>query len=217
MSNQNPDEKQYGLNDAYAVETPEDNVDLYKNWASTYDDNFAQDRGYSYPAHIAQVLSALSNSNDTPVLDVGAGTGLVAQEILKNGDCTIDAIDISPEMLAQSESKGLYRSLIEADLSQALSLEDESYGAIVSAGTFTHGHVGPHALRELLRVAKSGALFCLGVNATAFDKYGFGSAFASLQAEGLISPLEFKGTNYYRNADDGHGSDMGLTAVFRKV
>lgn len=211
------DEKQYGLKDAYAVETPDDNIDLYRNWANNYDQTFARNRGYNYPAHIAEVLRERSGIEDSPILDVGAGTGLVAQEILNNADCVIDAIDISQEMLDQSMAKEIYRNHIQADLSKKLALANDVYGAIVSAGTFTHGHVGPQALRELLRVAKSGALFCLGVNATAFDGYGFGSAFAVLQAEGLISPLEFKKANYYCDANDQHAEDIGFTAVFRKI
>ena len=31
-----------GLNDAYSVKTPEDNIKLYKVWASSYDDDFAK-------------------------------------------------------------------------------------------------------------------------------------------------------------------------------
>ena len=119
-------------------------------------------------------------------------------------------------MLAQSRTKNLYRNYIEADLSKILPLTDDSYGGLVSAGTFTHGHVGPQALRELLRVAKVNALFCLGVNAKAFDHYQFGSAFAALQAEGLISPLEFVQAKYYQEADDANANDIGYTAVFRK-
>ena len=211
------DEKKYGLNDAYAVETPDDNVNLYKKWANNYDQSFAQERGYNYPTHIAQVLHATSGPEDSPILDVGAGTGLVAQEILKNGNYVIDAIDISEEMLAESSSKGIYRNHIQADLTHQLAIDSNIYGAIVSAGTFTHGHVGPKALRELLRIAKHKALFCIGVNATAFDHYGFGSAFAVLQAEGLISPLKFEKTNYYLDAKDQHTNDFGFTTIFRKT
>ena len=212
-----PSEKQYGLNDAYAVETPGDNVDLYKKWANNYDQTFAQQRGYNYPAHIAHVLHEFSEVGDNPILDVGAGTGLVAEQILTNGNRVIDAIDISEEMLTESITKGIYRNHIQADLTQKLALDNDVYGAIVSAGTFTHGHVGPQALFELLRVARPNALFCLGVNATAFDNYGFGSAFAALQADGLISPLEFEKTNYYLDATDQHANDIGFTAVFRKI
>jgi len=210
------EKKRLGLRDAYAVETPEDNLRLYHDWAETYDGEFATTRGYSYPRTLAELFADRANEVDSPVLDVGAGTGLVAQSLVERCAGPVDAIDISPEMLEVSRGKGVYRELIEADLTAALPLEDARYGGIVSAGTFTHGHVGPAALHELLRVSRTGALFCLGINATAFDKYGFGSAFAALQARGAISPLEFVETRYYDHADDDHADDVAYTAVFRK-
>jgi ubiquinone/menaquinone biosynthesis C-methylase UbiE len=73
----------------------------------------------------------------------------------------IDAIDISPEMLNIARLKNCYSKIIEADLTKRLLINDNHYGAIVSAGTFTHGHVGPDVLDELLRVTRSGALFFL--------------------------------------------------------
>jgi len=190
---------------------------LYKKWASSYDSAFAEVRAYSYPQHIAEVYKAFSNVKDAPILDVGAGTGLVAAELLKLGEYIVDAVDISPEMLDVSRKKKLYRSLIEADLSNPLAIEDETYGALLSAGTFTHGHVGPQAFKELLRIAKPNAIFCLGINAKAFDGYGFGSALAGLQADNYISPLEFVKANYYKQADDEHADDVGFTAIFRKT
>jgi predicted TPR repeat methyltransferase len=209
-------EKSYDLSEAHSVETPDDSKQLYRNWAQTYDASFAQRRGYSYPKHIAQVYKSYSSMSDDPILDVGAGTGLVAEELLKVSSSVIDAIDISPEMLQQSKAKDLYRDYIEADLSKELPLADSTYGAVVSAGTFTHGHVGPQAFNELIRVAKSNALFCIGVNAQVFDNNGFGSALAALQADDLISPIEFVKANFYQVALDHHAKDVGYTVVFRK-
>merc|ERR1711935_995845 len=100
-------------------------------------------------------------------------------------------MDISPEMLAVAEAKGLYRSTILADLTQTLPVMKSTYGGFVSSGTFTHGHVGPVAFPEMLRIAKPGALFVLGVNAQVFDSSGFGSSFAGLVADQQISPLNF--------------------------
>jgi ubiquinone/menaquinone biosynthesis C-methylase UbiE len=210
------EKKRIGLSDAYAVETPEDNLRVYRDWAETYDSEFASTRGYNYPRTLAELFAGRANEVESPVLDVGAGTGLVGQALIELYAGPVDAIDISAEMLEVSRRKGVYRELIEADLTVALPVDDARYGGIVSAGTFTHGHVGPAALLEILRVSRTGALFCLGINATAFDKYGFGSAFAALQARGAISPLEFVEAKYYDHADDDHADDAVYTAVFRK-
>jgi ubiquinone/menaquinone biosynthesis C-methylase UbiE len=206
-----------GLEDAYKVKTPGDNVRLYRDWAESYDSDFAAERGYVYPAKLALIYAERAGKDDAPALDVGAGTGLVAQALAGVSTVPLDAIDISAQMLEMSRKKGLYRHYFEADLTGPLVLGDACYGAILSAGTFTHGHVGPVALRELLRIARPGALFCLGINATAFDKYGFGSAFAALNGGGKITPVEYITDTYYDKATDEHGADIAYTAVFRKV
>ena len=38
-------EEYFDLTDAYSVETPEDNVDLYARWADTYESGFVADEG----------------------------------------------------------------------------------------------------------------------------------------------------------------------------
>lgn len=209
--------KKFGLDDAYSVESPDDNIKLYRDWADTYESEFVATRGYVYPRKIAELYARHALPTDSPVLDVGAGTGLVAEALVRQTSEPIDGIDISEEMLNVSRSKGIYRNVIKADLTAALDLDDDIYGAVVSAGTFTHGHVGPEALGELLRITKEGALFMLGINAQAFDRYGFGSTIAALNADGKIRDLKFFRVNYYEKADDEHGSDQGLTACFRAV
>lgn len=209
------------LEDAYALQTPEDNVALYRHWAETYDVEFARDRGYQYPQMIADIYARHSKPADTPVLDVGSGTGLVASALQEHHSVetqlTIDGVDISPEMLAVSRTKNVYRHLFEADLTQSIDLPEKQYGAVVSAGTFTHGHVGPEALIKLLRLCRAGALFVIGVNGTAFDQYHFGSHFAALQADQHITPIEFIRVQYYATATDGHAADQGYAALFRKT
>ena len=103
------------LDDAYALKTPEDNVALYRHWAETYDVEFAQNRGYQYPQKIADIYAHCAKPGDNPILDVGSGTGLVATALQEhqaiNAQLTIDGVDISPEMLAISRTKQVYRNL----------------------------------------------------------------------------------------------------------
>jgi len=42
-------EKKIKLNDAYSLKTPEDSIKLYKKWAETYDEDFAQNSDYLSP------------------------------------------------------------------------------------------------------------------------------------------------------------------------
>lgn len=207
-------EKAPDLDAAYALETPEDNRRLYADWAQSYDDSFASDMDYRLPQLVALVLSEIFQGPG-PVLDVGAGTGLVAQNMLMRGLLKIDALDISPEMLAVAGAKGLYRNLIEGDLTAKLDIPDETYGAIVSSGTFTHGHVGPQALDELLRIAQPGATFVLSINAAHFEARGFADKFAGLEPD--IADVEHRIVDIYgAGADDAHKNDKAHIAVFTK-
>lgn len=201
------------LKRAYSVRTPEDSVALYRDWASSYDEGFAQAHGYVAPREVAAAFRAEGGAEAQPVLDIGAGTGLLGAELR---DLTVDAIDISQEMLDVAGAKGLYRHRFCVDLTGKLAIADDSYGGFVSAGTFTHGHVGPVCLPELMRIARPGALFALGIKPEAFDGAGFGSAFAALVADGVIGPVEFRRLAIYEGAAHDHAGDTYLTAIFRR-
>lgn len=260
------------LDGAYAIETPDDSVKLYRSWAETYDSQFAAAHGYVMPRQIARIFADEGGAG--PVLDIGAGTGLVAEalgglgadghgadghgadghgadgrdadglgadghgadgrdadghgadrgaeadgtgaENLGAGELEVDAIDISQEMLDVAGAKGLYRQRFCADLTAPLDIPDASYAGLISAGTFTHGHVGPVCLPELMRIARPGALFVLSINAGVFDQAGFGSAFAGLVADGLITPVGFRRARFYEGADHDYMDDTGLVAIFHR-
>lgn len=202
----------YDLDKAYTIEGPEDAKRLYGDWAATYDASFTEAWGYVAPARIAGIFRD-HVAGEGAVLDIGAGTGEVARHL---EGLIVDGIDISPEMLAEAERKGLYRERILADLTKPLDLPDGAYHGVVSSGTFTHGHVGPGCLPELLRVTAPGALFVCGTIPSVFDEERFGSALAALVAEGRIEPVSFHLIDIYDKTDHPHAADRGLVMRFRK-
>lgn len=201
------------LDSAYALETPDDNRALYADWAQTYDIDFAESMDYRLPQIVAEILAQFRPEG--PVLDVGAGTGLVGQHLARESSAEIHALDISPQMLAVAMGKGVYARAIEADLTQELVLPEEMYGAVVSSGTFTHGHVGPDAIDKLLGVAEVGAPFVLAVNAEHFAARGFTAKFAQLTH--CIKGFELREVAIYGDgADAAHVNDTAKIAVFQK-
>lgn len=203
----------YDLDNAYDINGPDEARTLYGKWAATYDDSFGAGWGYIAPREIAGIFRQLNDGN-TPILDIGAGTGLVAEHL---DGLETDALDITPEMLEIARGKGLYRHLITADLTQPLDLPDTTYGGVISCGTFTHGHVGPECLPELLRVTRPGVLFVCGTIAPVLDGLGFGSALARLVAAGRIEPVRFREIPIYEGADHPHAADRGLVMAFRRI
>ena len=149
-------DSEIGLDDAYAVDGPDENRKLYARWASSYDETFIERQGYRYHSRVARIFA--EHGGVGPVLDVGCGTGAVGVELANLGVAPIDGVDISSEMLSEARRKTasegpVYRDLIEADLTSATSLRTSSYSGLISAGTFTHGHLGPQTLAELFSTA----------------------------------------------------------------
>lgn len=204
---------EHDLDGAYQIDGPEGAKALYRDWATEYDREFIDAMGYVAPAKIAD-LFRLSWDGNGAVLDVGAGTGALAEQM---EGVTLDAFDISPEMLEVARQKGLYRNRIAGDLTQPLKIPDSTYRGVISAGTFTHGHVGAGCLDELLRISAPGAQFTCGTNAQIFDSMGFGSTLARLVAEEKITPVRFQEILFYEGVSHDHKDDTGLVMMFRKL
>ncbi|MBI1170880.1 methyltransferase domain-containing protein [bacterium] len=205
------------LTAALALTGPDATLKLYREWAASYDSGFARDMEYNLPAHVARAFLAAGGTG--PVLDVGAGTGLVAQRLRDLGcEGPIDGLDFSAEMLAVAATKAVYRTLTLADVTRPLPLE-RVYMGITSSGTFTAGHVGPEAFDPMLAVALPGALFALSINRRVWQAKGFDKALPDLVEAGRVTGLRLIEVDVYGNAaarlDPEHAEDRALIALFR--
>ncbi|TVQ52979.1 MAG: class I SAM-dependent methyltransferase [Rhodobacteraceae bacterium] len=211
------DKPALSIDAAYGLEGAEAARRLYADWAATYDDAFAAAYDYVYPAQVAALYAGRAD-RAAPVLDVGAGTGLVGRALRQHGVETVDGLDLSPEMLAVARARGGYRDLIEADLLKPLPFPDGAWGGIVSAGTFTLGHLGPSPLGELARVAAPGALLVIGVNARHYRADGFEAAFAALAESGATTPPDLVETPIYGPASEApHAGDRAVAVILRRL
>lgn len=219
------------LADAYAVVTPDDSRALYARWAATYETDFVHGNGYLIPDQVAEEFADVAGTLDGPVLDVGCGTGLVAVALVRDtaGEgvvWVIDGVDISPAMLAQAARKrrpdgtALYRHLVEVDLttdlSQRTDLVDAGYAGVISAGTFTHGHLGPESLSALVQLGRPGAIFAIGINAEHFQSRGFAECLRDEVESGRIRNLDPRIVEMYR-PDSDHAGDQAVVAIFRRA
>ena len=214
-------ESSINLEDAYALETPDDNRNLYRNWASTYDDDFALRNKYVYPKSISSICAGLvDTTSQLSILDIGCGTGIVGtclSELLITS--IIDGVDISPEMLQVAQSKmradanPVYSQLFEADLTKPISFADAKYDIAISAGTFTHGHLGPDALINVLSVVRPGGRMVVGINKEHFGANGFNASLQQAQVSNRISAPTFSEVQIY---DEGspHYGDLALVTTF---
>jgi len=204
------------LENAYELSTPEDNRAYYREFAKTYDGDFAEALGFVYPAAIAGIYKEIAQAEDIPVADIGCGTGLVAEALeLPRND--IDGMDISAEMLLRAAGKSLYQRTFEIDLTRDLSAITNDYGAVLSSGTFTHGHLGPEVLASLLQIGRSGALFIIGVNREHFSNLGFKQTLGALAEDGKISEPDLREIQMYDKEGHDHSGDVAIAVCYRKV
>ena len=211
----------FDVDDAYAIKTPADSVRLYGEWADTYDAGFVEREGYVVYLRVAEIFLRQKSQINGAVLDVGCGTGIVGVELRKGGIEIIDGIDISPPMLTEAGKKRsqddvpVYRNLIDADLTKTLDLPDNRYAGLVSAGTFTHGHLRPEPLDELWRVAAPGAHCAISVRSTHFESAHFGEKLSNDVENGTITKPDFIEVDLYsaetRNLK--HADDTALIVV----
>lgn len=199
------------LASAYALQSKDDVCNLYQTWADTYDRDFIEAQGYLMHRHLARAF--VQAKGHGPILDVGAGTGAVGAALMaEDSTLEIDGIDLSEDMLRVARSKGHYCRLTVADITRPPG-DIGPYGTILSAGTFTFGHVGPEGLPSLLDLAAPGCLFILGINAEHFERAGFAATFEALSDR--ITDLQCEDVRIYNDrADAAHRGDLARLVRF---
>ena len=137
---------------AYALrnDDPEETLKLYADWAETYDQTMIDGLAYRSPRRIAALAAVSEPRRDARVLDVGCGTGLLADYLRGEGFSRIDGLDYSAPMLAVAKREGRIDEAFLRDLNAPLAMEAGRYDMLASTGTFTHGHVGGGCLPGLL-------------------------------------------------------------------
>jgi len=204
------------LEGAYDLQDAQDNIAYYKDFAAHYDAGFADAMGYNMPCALAETYHKLATEADRPIADIGCGTGLVAQALNLPKD-TIDGYDISPEMLDKAREKYLYRALYNANLKEPLDAYPNNYGALISVGTFTLGHLGPKDLGNLLTLLRTDGLICITISAAHFKAQGFAAFLDGLHGSGKITAPQIHTVPIYVDKTHDHATDKAHILSFRKA
>ena len=210
------------LEKAYSVRTPEDSRKLYAEWATTYNETFIKANDYVYPRTIAQKFDELIGKTEIKtVVDIGSGTGAVGSYLANlRPNLNIDGFDISPEMLTEAakvrriDNSPVYNDLIEVDLTGEL--PQRSYDAMISAGTFTHGHLGPQTLISIIQLVRLNGWFVVGINSQHFELRGFADTLREAHNSGVISETQLFEAQVY-GPTSPHFGDTTQIAIFSRL
>ena len=184
---------------------------IYKNWASDYESDVINLAGYVGHLITSELLLNYLRNTESTVLDAGCGTGLVGEILYKNNFCNIDGVDFSQEMLNIANQKNIYQSLKLVDLTKKLDYENNSFDAVICAGTFTCGHVGPEALREMVRITKQGGYICFTVRKQEWEASPYLQIMNDLEKNESWSKLELLTKKY--NVKEGISCQLCLYQV----
>ena len=140
-------------------------------------------RGYVGPEIGAKILvkelQKAGFSETCRILDVGSGTGLVADTLKTLNFTNVDALDPSVESLEVAKEKCLYTNLIVGILGPGKRIEsvtDNTYDAAIAIGLFTKNHLKAEgAIEEIVRMVRPGGLVCFSIREDVmFEKsYGY--------------------------------------------
>lgn len=137
-------------------------LDLFSGLPRRYDLlsallSFGQD-----PRWRRALVDAVAPAAGERVLDVATGTGMVAAELLRRGDCVVVGLDQSPEMLAGARARFAGRAdlrervqLIEGE-AEHLPFPDASFDALTFTYLLRYVDDPIATLRELARVVRPG-------------------------------------------------------------
>ena len=198
----------------YKLKTTDEVMKYYDEWGveNKYDQDMV-DWKYSGPKETVEVFKKYAENIDIKIYDAGCGTGLVGAELKKFGYNYYDGADLSQKLL-DLVPKDLYQKLSKADLNKPIEIQDNTYDAVMCVGTFTFGHVKPHALNEFVRITKNEGLICFTINEGIYEEYGFDKKIKELSDNSQWKVKEFFKSDYIASKDVN--AWLGLAEVIKK-
>ncbi|XP_048251747.1 uncharacterized protein LOC124128800 [Haliotis rufescens] len=174
--------------------TPNQIVHIFSTVAEIYEETW-KTKNYKDPEILSDEVSDYFRGTETSsvrILDVGAGTGMVAEQLRKRGFIDIDGLDPSSGMRQEAMKKKVYKQyyLEFMDGHHIDSIATDTYDCVVAAGCFNMGLLPCAALTEIARLVKPGGLVCFAVfdhNFSAVPEYNnrLGPLMSRMEKEGV--------------------------------
>jgi predicted TPR repeat methyltransferase len=143
---------------------------LFDQYAARYDTALTEHLAYRGPALLRDAVEDVMRAAARPMrfgsmLDLGCGTGLGGAAFRDCVDWLV-GVDLSPAMIAQAATKGLYDRLVTADLTEALATETANaakYHLILTADVFVYVNDLHPIMKAIARVMAPDGLVAFSV------------------------------------------------------
>lgn len=111
---------------------------LFDGYARRFESHLVESLGYSIPDRIIEIIKNHSGEQRfARAVDLGCGTGLMGRHVAQCVDDMV-GVDLSPKMLGVAQEKGIYKRLIESDLTEFLEAEDVFYDLFLAADVMVY-------------------------------------------------------------------------------
>lgn len=110
---------------------------LFDAYAGAFEAALVDRLQYRTPGKLAALIRALKPAPYARVLDLGCGTGLMGTALGRDSQW-LRGVDLSAEMIAASRKRGLYQSLEQIGLVQALREQGAPFDLIVASDVFNY-------------------------------------------------------------------------------
>lgn len=131
---------------------------------------------------VSQVYSAeeLALPKDIQVLDVGCGTGKIAEMLFKEGYRNIDGVDASQKLIEHVKTKGWYNQadtlFLGMGVDQFPAKFKNKYDCACASGVFMPNHMPPSAMDDIHASLKTGGHFVTAMRANLYvegEEHGY--------------------------------------------
>ncbi len=141
---------------------------LFDDYAGIFEEHLTQKLGYRVPEALVSML-AYHLGPKTIALDLGCGTGLVAEALAGKVE-HIDGIDLAPKMVEQARARGRYRHLASGDCIDVMASAPDfigPYDLVCAADVFIYMGALETVFDTMLTRLAPGGLIAFSVETTA--------------------------------------------------
>jgi len=186
-----PPEDTAQLHRAYQSKSVEELAQYYDEWSKDYESHM-RNIGYLHPAMVASMVGRHVDIGSGPVLDAGAGTGILGEVLTALGQTEVVGLDASEGMLGLAARKGCYAELHHMFLGKPLDFPDDRFAAVTASGVFTDGHAPLSGFDELIRITRPGRRLVFSV-ARGYLEGPFEEKSTALQEAGVWRAVDRSG------------------------
>ncbi len=167
---------------------------LFDQYAPRFETHLVETLNYHAPELLRDMFGRVCASRSgafhfAHALDLGCGTGLVAKAMRYNVNA-IDGVDISPAMIEQARSAGVYDRLAVGDVEAFLRDErDASADLVVAADVFVYIGDLANIFQQTARLLTPGGLFGFSLQSRPDGDYALGDDLRYAQSNAYVRRL----------------------------